>query len=220
MVIVVPSTVTVPLSLVTTVVPLKVIVVVELFESLSSDSVVVVSVAESEELLVNTEAVSDAVTPVVLELVLELVFSSALFVSDAEVSLVVLSAVSEELASGVAEVLDCSDVSLLVDVAAVSSVVLVVDESVSEVTVVEAVVEVLVAVSVLVSEVADVLSVCVLSSIKSAVVSPVETVESVDSVFASSAEALLSFRTTELPKIKLATRTEPAVFHFDDFLMA
>ena len=106
MVIVVPSTVTVPLSLVTTVVPLKAIVVVELSESLSSDSVVVVSVAESEALLVNTEAVSDAVVSVVLELVLELVFSSALFVSDAEVSLVVLSAVSEELASGVAEVLD------------------------------------------------------------------------------------------------------------------
>lgn len=93
------------LSLVTTVVPLKVIVVVELSESLSSDSVVV-SVAESEALLVNTEAVSDAVASVVLELVLELVFSSALFVSDAEVSLVVLSAVSEELASGVAEVLE------------------------------------------------------------------------------------------------------------------
>lgn len=51
-------------------------------------------------------------------------------------------------------------------------------------------------------------------------VSPVVTVESVDSVFASSAEALFSFKTTELPKIKLATRTEPAVFHFDDFLMA
>ena len=93
------------LSLVTTVVPLKVIVVVELSESLSSDSVVV-SVAESEALLVNTEAVSDAVASVVLELVLELVFSSALFVSDAEVSLVVLSAVSEELASEVAEVLE------------------------------------------------------------------------------------------------------------------
>ena len=104
MVIVVPSTVTVPLSLVTTVVPLKVIVVVELSESLSSDSVVVVPVAESEALLVNTEAVSDAVASVVLELVL--VFSSALFVSDAEVSLVVLSAVSEELASEVAEVLE------------------------------------------------------------------------------------------------------------------
>jgi len=220
MVIVVPSTVTVPLSLVTTVVPLKVIVVVELSELLSSDSVVVVSVAESEALLVNTEAVSDAVVSVVFELVLELVFSSALFVSDAEVSLVVLSAVSEELASGVAEVLDCSDVSLLVDVAVVSSVVLVVlivDESVSEV---EAAVEVLVADSVLVSVVSDVLSVCVLSSIKSAVVSPVVTVESVDSLFASSAETLLSFKTTELPKIKLATRTEPAVFHFDDFLMA
>lgn len=96
-------------------------------------------------------------------------------------------------------------------------VVLIVDESVSEV---EAAVEVLVADSVLVSVVADVLSVCVLSSIKSAVVSPVVTVESVDSVFASSAETLLSFRTTELPKIKLATRTDPAVFHFDDFLMA
>ena len=106
MVTVVPSTVTVLLSLVTTVVPLKVIVFVELSESLSSDSVVVVSVAESEALLVNTEAVSDAVASVVLELVLELVFSSALFVSDAEVSLVVLSAVSEELASGVAEVLE------------------------------------------------------------------------------------------------------------------
>ena len=92
-------------------------------------------------------------------------------------------------------------------------VVLIVDESVSEV-------EVLVADSVLVSVVADVLSVSVLSSIKSAVVSPVVTVESVDSVFASSAETLLSFRTTELPKIKLATRTDPAVFHFDDFLMA
>lgn len=159
MVIVVPSIVTVPLSLVTTVVPLKVIVVVELSESLSSDSVVVVSVAESEALLVNTEAVSDAVASVVLELVLELVFSSALFVSDAEVSLVVLSAVSEELASGVAEVLDCSDVSLLVDVTVVPSVVLVVlivDESVSEV---EAAVEVLVADSVLVSVVSDVLSV-------------------------------------------------------------
>ena len=157
MVIVVPSIVTVPLSLVTTVVPLKVIVVVELSESLSSDSVVVVSVAESEALLVNTEAVSDAVASVVLELVLELVFSSALFVSDAEVSLVVLSAVSEELASGVAEVLDCSDVSLLVDVTVVPSVVLVVlivDESVSEV---EAAVEVLVADSVLVSVVSDVL---------------------------------------------------------------
>ena len=106
MVIVVPSTVTVLLSLVTTVVPLKVIVVVELSESLSLDSVVAVSVAASEALLVNTEAVSDAVASVVLELVLELVFSSALFVSDAEVSLVVLSAVSEELASGVAEVLE------------------------------------------------------------------------------------------------------------------
>lgn len=159
MVIVVPSIVTVPLSLVTTVVPLKVIVVVELSESLSSDSVVVVSVAESEALLVNTEAVSDAVASVVLELVLELVFSSALFVSDDEVSLVVLSAVSEELASGVAEVLDCSDVSLLVDVTVVPSVVLVVlivDESVSEV---EAAVEVLVTDSVLVSVVSDVLSV-------------------------------------------------------------
>ena len=51
-------------------------------------------------------------------------------------------------------------------------------------------------------------------------VSPVETVESVDSVFVSSAETLLSFKTTELPKIKLATRTEPAVFHFYDLLMA
>ena len=46
-------------------------------------------------------------------------------------------------------------------------------------------------------------------------VSPVVTVESVDSVLVSSAEALFSFKTTELPKIKLATRTEPAVFHFD-----
>ena len=110
---------------------------------------------------------------------------------------------------------------MLVDVAVVFSVVLVVDESVSEVkAIVEVAVEVLVAVSVLVSVVADVsLSVCVLSSIKSAVVSPVVTVESVDSVFASSAETLLSFRTTELPKIKLATRTDPAVFHFDDFLI-
>ena len=106
MVTVVPSTVTVLLSLVTTVVPLKVIVVVELSESLSSDSVVVVSVAESEALLVNTEAVSDAVASVVLELVSELVFSSALFVSDADVSLVVLSAVSEELASEVEDVLE------------------------------------------------------------------------------------------------------------------
>lgn len=96
-------------------------------------------------------------------------------------------------------------------------VVLIVDESVSEV---EAAVEVLVADSVLVSVVSDVLSVCVLSSIKSAVVLPVVTVESVDSLFASSAETLLSFKITELPKIKLATRADPAVFHFDDFLMA
>ena len=96
-------------------------------------------------------------------------------------------------------------------------VVLIVDESVSEV---EAAVEVLVADSVLVLVVLDESSVCTLSSIKSAVVSPVVTVESVDSVFVSSAETLLSFKTTELPKIKLATRTEPAVFHFDDFLMA
>ena len=51
-------------------------------------------------------------------------------------------------------------------------------------------------------------------------VSLVVTVESVDSVFVSSAETLLSFKTTELPKIKLATRTDPAVFHFDDFFMA
>jgi hypothetical protein len=86
-----------------------------------------------------------------------------LFVSDAEVSLVVLSAVSEELASGVAEVLDCSDVSLLVDVTVLSSVVLVVlivlivDESVEAVA--EAAVEVLVADSVLVSVVSDILSV-------------------------------------------------------------
>lgn len=101
------------------------------------------------------------------------------------------------------------------------SVVLVVDESVSKVeSVVEVAVEVLVADSVLVSVVLDESSVCTLSSIKSAVVSPVVTVESVESVFVSSAEALFSFKTTELPKIKLATRTEPAVFHFDDFLMA
>lgn len=106
MVIVVPSTVTVPLSLVTTVVPLKVIVVVELSESLSLDSVVAVSVAASEALLVKTEAVSEAVVLVVFELVLELVFSSVLFVSDADVSLAVLSAVSEELASEVEEVLE------------------------------------------------------------------------------------------------------------------
>lgn len=99
-------------------------------------------------------------------------------------------------------------------VSAVVDVVLVADESVSTVVVV-----VLVSVPVLVSVVFDVLSVCVLSSIKSAVVSPVVTVESVDSVFASSAETLLSFKTTELPKIKLATRTDPAVFHFDDFLI-
>lgn len=95
------------------------------------------------------------------------------------------------------------------------SVSLVVDESVSTV-----VVEVLVAVVELVSVVFDVLSVCALSSIKSAVVSPVVTIERVDSVFASSAETLLPFKTTELLKIKLATRTDPAVFHFDDFLMA
>ena len=101
------------------------------------------------------------------------------------------------------------------------SVVLVVDESVSKVeSVVEVAVEVLVADSVLVSLVLDESSVCTLSSIKSAVVSLVVTVESVDSVFVSSAETLLSFKTTELPKIKLATRTDPAVFHFDDFLMA
>ena len=69
-------------------------------------------------------------------------------------------AVSEELASGVAEVLESSDVSLLVDVAVVSSVVLnvlIVDESVSEV---EAAVEVLVADSVLVSVVLDEFSDC------------------------------------------------------------
>ena len=96
-----------------------------------------------------------------------------------------------------------------------SDVELVAVEAVSEVVVV-----VLVSVSVLVSVVFDASSVCTLSSIKSAVVSPVVTVESVESVFVSSAEALFSFRTTELPKIKLATRTEPAVFHFDDFLMA
>lgn len=96
-----------------------------------------------------------------------------------------------------------------------SDVVLVADEAVSDVVVV-----VLVSVSVLVSVVFDESSVCTLSSIKSAVVSPVVTVEIVDSVLVSSAEALFSFKTTELPKIKLATRTEPAVFHFDDFLMA
>ena len=96
-------------------------------------------------------------------------------------------------------------------------VVLIVDESVSEV---EAAVEVLVADSVLVSVVLDESSACTRSSIKSAVVSPVVTVESVNSVLVSSAEALFSFKTTELPKIKLATRTDPAVFHFDDFLMA
>lgn len=96
----------------------------------------------------------------------------------------------------------------------VSAVVLVADESVSAVVLV-----VLVSVAVLVSVVFDVSSVCTLSSIKSAVVSPVATVESVDSVLASSAETLLLFKTTELPKIKLATRTEPAVFHFDDFLI-
>ena len=96
-----------------------------------------------------------------------------------------------------------------------SDVELVADETVSEVVVV-----ILVSVSVLVSLVFDASSVCTLSSIKSAVVSPVVTFESVDSVFVSSAEALFSFKTTELPKIKLATRTEPAVFHFDDFLMA
>ena len=106
MVIVVPSTVTVPLSLVTTVVPLKVIVVVVLSESVSSDSVVVISVAVSEALLVNTEAVSEVVASVVFELVLELVVSSVLFVSDADLSLVVLSAVSEELASEVKDVLE------------------------------------------------------------------------------------------------------------------
>ena len=54
----------------------------------------------------NTEAVSDAVASVVLELVLELEFSSVLFVSDADLSLVVLSAVSEELASEVKDVLE------------------------------------------------------------------------------------------------------------------
>ena len=84
---------------------MKVIVVVELSESVLLDSVVV-SVAASEALLVKTEAVSEAVVSVVLELVLVLVFSSALFVSDADVSLVVLSAVSEELASEVEDVLE------------------------------------------------------------------------------------------------------------------
>ena len=96
-----------------------------------------------------------------------------------------------------------------------SDVELVADEAVSDVVVV-----ILVSVSVLVSLVFDASSVCTLSSIKSAVVSPVVTVESVDSVLVSSAEALFSFKMTEPPKIKLATRTEPAVFHFDDFLMA
>ena len=96
-----------------------------------------------------------------------------------------------------------------------SAVVIVADESVSAVVIV-----VLVSVAVLVSIAFDASSVCTLSSIRSAVVSPVVTVERVDSVLASSAETLLSFKTTELPKIKLATRTEPAVFHFDDFLMA
>ena len=105
MVTVVPSTVTVLLSLVTTVVPLKVIVVVVLSESVLLESVVVSEVV-SAELLVRTEAVSEAVASVELVLVLVLLFSSALFVSDAEVSLVVLSAVSEELASGVADVLE------------------------------------------------------------------------------------------------------------------
>ena len=57
-----------------------------------------------------------------------------------------------------------------------SDVVLVADEAVSEVVVV-----VLVSESVLVSVVFDESSVCTLSSIKSAVVSPVVTVESVDS---------------------------------------
>ena len=84
---------------------MKVIVVVELSESVLLDSVVV-SVAASEALLVKTEAVSEAVVSVVLELVLVLVFSSALFVSDADVSLVVLSAVSEELAYEVEDVLE------------------------------------------------------------------------------------------------------------------
>ena len=96
-----------------------------------------------------------------------------------------------------------------------SDVELVADESVSDVVVV-----VLVSVAVLVSVVFDASCVCTLSSIKSAVVSPVVTVDSVESVFASSAEALFSFKITELPKIKLATRTDPAVFHFDDFLIA
>ena len=96
-----------------------------------------------------------------------------------------------------------------------SDVELVADEAVSEVVVV-----VLVSVSVLVSLVFDASSVRTHSSNNSAVDSPVVTVESVDSVLVSSAEALFSFKTTELPKIKLATRTEPAVFHFDDFLMA
>lgn len=73
-----------------------------------------------------------------------------------------------------------------------SDVVLVADEAVSEVVVV-----VLVSVSVLVSVLFDKSSVCTLSSIKSAVVSPVVTVESVDSVLVSSAEALFSFKTTD-----------------------
>lgn len=144
-----------------------------------------------------------------------LLLSPVVLVAVSEVSLVVLSAVSEELASDVSDVPELSDVSLLVDVPVVSAVILVADESVSDVVVV-----VLLSVAVLVSVVLDESSTCTLYSIKSAVVSPVVTVESVDSVFVSSAEALFSFRTTDLPKIKLATRTEPAVFHFDDFLMA
>ena len=203
MVMVVPSTITVLLSLDTTVVPLKVNVVVVLSESVLLDSVIVASVAASEALLVKTEFVSDAVVSMVLELVLELMFSSVLFVSDADISLVVLSAVSEELASEVEDVFESSDVSLLIDVAVVSAVVVVV----------------LVSVAVLVSVVFDVSSVCTLDSIRPAVVSPVVTVEIVDSVFTSSAETLLLFKTTELAKIKLATRTDPAVFHFDDFLI-
>ena len=104
---VVPSTVTVPLSLVTTVVPLKVIVVVVLSESALLDSVVAseeVSEAESEELFVRTEAASEAVASV--ELVLVPLLSSVVVVAVSEVSLVVVAAVSEELASEVEDVLD------------------------------------------------------------------------------------------------------------------
>ncbi len=86
----------------------------ELSESVLLDSVVVVSVAESEALLVNTEAVSDAVASVVLELVLEPVLRLHCSFQMPRSSLVVLSAALKNL-SEVAEVLDSSDdVSLLV----------------------------------------------------------------------------------------------------------